>query len=430
MSRISACLVALVLWTGFSTPASAQALPSNSIDSIVAVVDEDVILRSELNLALQGIRSRLADRPDQLPPANVLEKQVLERLVMMRLQLQRADAMGLKVGDVELDQTLARIAQQQNTTIEQMRAQLARDGMSYDDFRNQVRDEIIVSRLQQNFVQSRVSVSESEIDNALAAQGEGHGQVHLAYLLVALPDGATPEQIATAQSKIDGIRKLITDGEMDFSAAAMRYSDHQTALEGGDMGWRSVDEIPPAFNDTLARLQPGDVSEPLRGVSGFSLLKLVERRDQAVEMVTEYHARSLMVRSSDVVTMEQAHEKIKSLEARIRGGEDFGEVARKDSDDQITRARGGDMGWFKVADWGSAVARTIVALKDGELSEPFASEMGWHLIQRLETREQDVTVETERRRIREQIVRRKADEEYDRYLRELRSEAYVDERLG
>ncbi|HET9047894.1 MAG TPA: peptidylprolyl isomerase [Chiayiivirga sp.] len=430
MSRISACLLALSLWTGFAAHASAQALPSNSIDGIVAVVDEDVILRSELDQATHAIRTRLANQPEQLPPADVLEKQVLERLVMMRLQLQRADAMGLKVGDVELDQTLARIAQQQGSSIEDMRAQLARDGMSYEDFREQVRDEIIVSRLQQNFVQSRVSVSESEIDNAIAARGEGHGQVHLGYLLVALPDGATPEQIQVAQSKIDGIHKLIADGEMDFSAAAMRYSDHQTALEGGDMGWRSVDEIPPAFGQILADMQPGDVSKPLRGVSGFSLLNLVERRDQAVEIVTEYHALSLMVRRSDVVTMEQAHEKIKALEARIRGGEDFADVARKDSDDQITRARGGDMGWFKATDWGASVAREIVELKDGELSEPFASDIGWHLIKRLETRQQDVTEETERRRVREQIVRRKADEEYDRYLRELRSEAYVDERLG
>lgn len=429
MTRLLA-LLALALLPCIPALSSAQVLATTPVDSIVAVVEEDVILRSELEQAMHNIRLRYANRSDQLPPDNVLEKQVLERLVMMRLQLQRASAMGLRVGDVELDQTLARIAQQQGASLEQMRTQLARDGISYQEFRDQVRDEIIVSRLQQNFVQSRVNVSESELDNALAARGQQQGQVHLGYLLVALPDGATPEQIELARTKIVGIRTLIEQGDMDFSAAAMRYSDHQTALEGGDMGWRGLDEIPPLFTNALADMRPGDVSEVLRGPSGLSLMQLIEQRDQAVEMVTEYHARNLLVRASDVVSMEEAHAKADKLLARIRGGEAFADVAREASDDQITRARGGDMDWFQLSAWGSAVAKTIVNLKDGEVSEPFSSDAGWHLIQRLGSREQDVTRETERNRMREVIVRRKADEEYDRYVRELRAEAFVDERLG
>ncbi len=430
MTRLLARLLALALLPCIPAFSSAQVLPTTPIDSIVAVVEEDVILRSELDQAIHNIRLRYASRVDQLPPDNVLEKQVLERLVMMRLQLQRASSMGLRVGDVELDQTLARIAQQQGATLEQMRAQLAHDGISYQEFRDQVRDEIIVSRLQQNFVQSRVSVSESELDNALAARGEQQGQVHLGYLLVALPDGATPEQIELARTKIDGIRKLIEQGEMDFSAAAMRYSDHQTALEGGDMGWRSADEIPPLFADALATMKPGEISGVLRGLSGFSLIQLIEQRDQAQELVNEYHARSLLVRKTDLVSMDQARTRIEELLARIRGGEDFADVAREASDDPITRAQGGDMGWFQLGAWGSGVARAISALKDGEISEPFASDIGWHVIQRLGSREQDVTRESERNRMRELIVRRKATEEFDRYLRELRAESFVDERLG
>lgn len=430
MTRLLARLLALALLPCIPAFSSAQVLPTTPLDSIVAVVEEDVILRSELDQAIHNIRLRYVNRTDQLPPDNVLEKQVLERLVMMRLQLQRASAMGLRVGDVELDQTLARIAQQQSATLEQMRAQLARDGISYQDFRDQVRDEIIVSRLQQNFVQSRVNVSESELDNAMAARGQQQGQVHLGYLLVSLPDGATPEQIELARTKIEGIRKLIEQGEMEFSAAAIRYSDHQTALEGGDMGWRGLDEIPPLFTNALASMVAGDVSEVLRGPSGFSLVRLIEQRDQAVEMVTEYHARSLLVRTNELVSMNQAHAKIEKLRARILAGEAFEDVAREASDDQITRARGGDMDWFQLNAWGSAVAKAVIGLKDGEVSEPFSSDTGWHLIQRLGSREQDVTRETERNRIRELIVRRKADEEYDRYLRELRDEAFIDERLG
>ncbi len=430
MTRLLARLFTLTLLSSFAPLVLAQALPTTSIDSIVAVVEEDVILRSELDLAMRNLRVRYADRAEQLPPENILEKQLLERLVIMRLQLQRAEDMGLRVGDVELDETMARIAQQQGATLEQMRAQLAGDGIGYREFREQVRDEIITSRLQQNFVQSRVNVSESEIDNALAARGDQQGQIHLGYLLVLLPDGATPEQIELARTKIEGIHDLIKRGEMEFSAAAMRYSDHQTALEGGDMGWRSADEIPPLFVDALSSMKPGDVSMPLRGPSGFSLVKLVDQRDQAREVVTEYNARSLLVRKSDVMSMEQARKKIDKLLARIRGGEAFADVAREASDDRITRAQGGEMGWFQPEAWGSGVATAVKGLKDGEISEPFASDVGWHVIQRIGSREQDITRESERNRMRETLVRRKADEEFERYLRELRDEAYVDERLG
>ncbi len=430
MTRLPARLLALVLFLGLSPIAFAQALHTSPIDGIVAVVEEDVILRSELDQAVRNIRLRFADRADQLPPANVLEKQVLERLVTMRLQLQRAEAMGLRVGDIELDQTLARIAQQQGITPDQMRAQLARDGVSYQDFRQQVRDELIVSRLQQNFVQSRVTVSESEIDNALAARGEDQRQVHLGYLLVGTPDGATPEQIDTARTKIEGIRDLIARGEMDFAAAAMRYSDHQTALEGGDMGWRGMDEIPPLFANVLPSMQKGDVSQPLRGPSGYNLIQLIDSRDQTVETLTEYRARSILVRTTDLVTRDQARAKIDSLLARVRAGEDFATLAREASDDQVTRSQGGDMGWFPLNAWGQAVANVLTGLADGQVSEPFQSDVGWHLIQRLETREQDITREAQRNRMRELIVRRKADEEFDRFLRQLRDESYVDERLG
>ena len=430
MTQIFARFLAFLLLIGPASGALAQALQTAPIDSIVAVVEEDVILRSELDQAVANTRERLAERSEQLPPENVLEKQVLERLVMMRLQLQRADGMGLKVSDIDLDQTIARIAQQQGATVEQLRRQLTGSGTSFDDFRQQIRDEMIVARLQQNFVQSRVSVSETEIDNALASRGADQPQVHLGYILVALPDGATPEQIETAKTKIDGVRDLIARGEMDFAAAAMRYSDHQTALEGGDMGWRSMDEIPPLFANALPALTPGAVSEPLRGPSGYSLIQVIERREKETEIVTEFHARGLLVRATDVVSREEARAKIDALRARIAGGEDFATVARESSDDPVTRAQGGDMGWFPINAWGQAVARVLNDLKDDELSQPFASDVGWHLIQRLGTRQQDVTQEAQRNRMRETIVRRKADEEFDRFLRQMRDESYVDERLG
>ena len=432
MNRLLAPLFALAISTVAAVPhVHAQALPSQQIDGIVAVVEEDVILRSELDLAVTNIRARFADRPDQLPPPDVLEKQVLERLVTMRLQLQRAASAGVRVGDAELEQTVQRILEQQNITMDVLQRQLAADGVSYEQFRTQLRDELTISRMQQSFVQGRVAVSDTEIDNLLGSTKDANVQVQLGYILVALPDGATPEQLEAARTKIEGVSRLIERGEMDFSAAAIRYSDHQTALEGGDMGWRALDEIPPLFSNILPTMQPGDVSQPLRGPSGYSLVRLTDRRDDNTpQTATEYQARGILVRTTELRDSDAAKKRIDAARARIVGGEDFGDVAREISDDTMSRGQGGDMGWFQINAWGSAVGTHLGALSDGQLSEPFQSDVGWHLIERLGTRQQDITQETRRNKARETIAKRKADEEYDRFMRQMRAEAFIDNRLA
>ena len=430
MKRILAPLFALVL-TVAAVDARAQALALDQIDGIVAVVEEDVILRSELNRAITNIKLRFADQPDQLPPQDVLEKQVLERLITMRLQLLRAETGGVRISDAELEQTVARILQQQQITIEQLRAQLARDGITFEEFRTQLRDELTVNRLQQTYVQSRVAISDTEIDILLARDQGGSNEVRLGYLLVALPDGATPEQIEAARTKIEGIRALIERGEMDFSAAAIRYSDHQTALDGGEMGWRGIDEIPPLFANTLPTMKPGDISQPLRGPSGYSLMRLIETRDDNTpQTVTEYHARGILVRITELLDATKARAKIDAVRARIVAGEDFAAVAKEVSDDTVSRNQGGDMGWFQLNAWGSAVGNQMSTLADGQISEPFSSEVGWHIVERLGTRVQDITVENRRNKARETLAKRKSDEEYDRFLRQMRAEAFIDNRIG
>lgn len=428
MTRILNTILSLFLVVS-ATSLHAQALALDPVDSIVAVVDEDVILRSELDRAAANIRQQFADRSDQLPPPSALEKQVLERLIMMRLQLQRAESAGVRISDLELEQAITRIAEQNKLTLEQLRAQLAGEGSTYDEFRQQLREELTAQRMRQSISQSRVAVSETEIDIALASESMKRGQVHIALILVALPDGADSEEIGRAQTKIDGIKKLLDKGEMEFAAAAARYSDHQTALEGGDLGWRSYDEIPPLFANLVQGMTAGQVSQPLRGPSGYSLIKLVETREQSAQSVTEYHARGIMVRSNEVVTSEEAQKKAEALHARLLAGEDFSKLAKEASDDVITRNEGGDMGWFQAQAWGNAVGENLLALKDGEISKPFSSEVGWHIIERLGMREQDVTVESQRNAARATIGRRKADEEYERFLRQLRDEAYIDNRL-
>jgi peptidyl-prolyl cis-trans isomerase SurA len=429
VSLFSLLLVATLL-VATAPPLRAQALALDPVDGIVAVVDEDVILRSELDRAVANIRTQFADRADQLPPPAVLERQVLERLIMMRLQLQRAESAGVRISDLELEQAISRIAQQNNLTLDQLRTQLANDGSNYDEFRQQLREELTAQRLRQSIIQSRVSVNDTEVDIALASESMKQGQIRVGLILVGLPDGATPEQIQTAQTKIEGVRKLIDSGEMDFNAAAIRYSDHQTALEGGDLGWRSYDEIPPLFANVVQGMSAGEVSQPIRGPSGYSLLKLVETREQTEQKLTEYNARGILIRTTEVVDDAQARAKIEALHARLVAGEDFAKIARENSDDTSTRNGGGDMGWFPLQAWGTAVAEALQTLNDGQLSAPFSTEAGWHIIERLGVREQDVTEEARRNAARETIGRRKADEEFESFMRQLKDEAYIENRLA
>ncbi|KAF1720385.1 peptidylprolyl isomerase [Pseudoxanthomonas wuyuanensis] len=425
-------LLAGLLATVVAAPlARAQSL--QPLDRIAAIVNEDVVLQSELDRAVQNVTSQYADRPGQLPPRAVLERQVLERLVLVKLQVARAAETGIRVNDQELNAAVASVAQQNGATVEQLRQRLESDGMSFADFRASLRDEIVVQRLRQSFAQSRIQVSEGEVDAALAAQASSGVQYHLAHILVGLPEGATAEQIATGQQKIDGVKGLVDRGELDFAAAAVRYSDAPTALEGGDLGWRSVDEIPTAFANLLKDMTPGQIVGPLRGPSGFQLLKLVETRDAAqaaARTVTEYNARHILVRVTEVQDAAAAKAKIDTLRARIAGGADFVEVARESSEDANSRGDGGDLGWFPADAYGPAFGQQVASVADGGVTSPFRTDAGWHIVQRVASRQTDVTNANQRAQIRETIGRRKLEDEYNRYLQELRGEAYVSFRSG
>ena len=426
-------LATLLAFSGVSTPAAAQQL--QPLDRIAAVVDEDVILQSELQRAVNNIKTQYAGRENQLPPEGVLERQVLERLVLVKLQVARAEGSGIRVSDEELNHAIGSIAQQNGTDVDGLRQRLAHDGIGFADFRNSVREEIVTQRLRQSFAQSRISVSEGEVDAALAQQNVGGMQYHLAHILVALPDGASAEQIATGQSKIDGIKNLVAKGDLDFSAAAVRYSDSPNALEGGDLGWRSLDEIPNAFSGQLKAMKAGDVLGPIRGPSGFQLLKLVEVRDGSgdaagTHTVTEYHARHILVRVTDQVDDAAAKAKAETLHARVAGGADFQAVAKESSDDANSRGQGGDLGWFPADAFGPDFGRQVEGVADGGVTAPFRTDAGWHIVQRVGTRQTDVTDDNKRAQIRDTIGRRKLEDEYNRFLQELRGEAYVSFRTG
>jgi peptidyl-prolyl cis-trans isomerase SurA len=411
-------IVGLLAISTAATPVLAQTL--QPLDRIAAVVNEDVVLQSELDRATQNVLA-------------VLERQVLERLVLVKLQVARAAESGVRVNDADLNNAVNAVAQQNGTTPDGLRQRIEADGMSFPEFRSSLRDEITIQRLRQNFAQSRVSVSEGEVDAALAAQAAGGTQYRLAHILVGLPDGASAEQISTGQGKINGVKALVDKGELDFAAAAVRYSDSPNALEGGDLGWRSVDEIPTVFVEMLKGMSPGQVVGPLRGPSGFQLLKLVEVRDAAQaekRSVEELNARHILVRITPTQDAAAAKAKIDTLRARIAGGADFVAVAKESTEDANSRDDGGDLGWFPADAFGPAFGQEVTRLQDGQVSPPFRTDAGWHIVQRVGSRQTDVTDQNRRAQVRETIGRRKAEDEYNRYLQELRGEAYVSFRSG
>jgi peptidyl-prolyl cis-trans isomerase SurA len=427
-------LASLIAVSTVSAPLQVLAQQSQSLDRIAAIVDEDVVLQSELDRAIVNIKAQYAGREGQLPPDDVLSRQVLERLVLVKLQVARAESSGIKVSDQELNQALNAIAQQNGSNLDALRQRLAADGVDFNDFRSSVRDEITVQRLRQSFAQSRISVSEGEVDAALKQEATVGTQYHLAHILIALPEAATADQISTGQKKADGVKALLDKGELDFNAAAVRYSDSPNALEGGDLGWRSLDEIPNAFAQMMTNMKAGDVVGPLRGPSGFQLLKLVEVRDANAaaggQTITEFHGRHILVRVTDQQDNAAAKAKIDTIRARIAGGADFQAVAKESSEDTNSKGQGGDLGWFPADAFGPDFGKQVSGLTDGGVSAPFRTDAGWHIVQRVASRQTDAGTDNKRSQIRETIGRRKLEEEYNRYLQELRGEAYVDLRTN
>ena len=426
MNKLLTLLIPLfALATGM---AQAQLMSTQPLDGIVAVLDEEVILRSELDRQVEAVLAQYANNPQQLPPRNELERQVLDRLIMTKLQVARAESTGIKISDAEVDQTLAQIAQQNRMDVGQLRQAIQGQGMSWEQFRSNVHEESLVRQLRQRVIQSNVQVSDTEIDLLIKNGGVTRGELHLGHIQINLPDGATAEQIGSAAAEAEDVVRQLREG-MDFAAAAIRYSDAQNALEGGDLGWRSYDEVPTAFADLGEKLQPGEVAEPIRGPNGFHIVKLIEKREATTSMVTEYHARHILIRNSELVSPAQAEQKVRDLRARILAGEDFAKLAKENSEDGNNANLGGDMGWFALNAYGTKVAEAVSSIPDGAISEPFQTDVGWHILQRMETRTSDKTAEAQRDKARQTLGTRKAEEEYENFLRQLRSEAYIEIRL-
>ncbi len=421
----SAVLIALTMAPGIS---AAQTRAKTPIDSIVALVEEDVILRSELDVAMAGIIERVRATGEAMPPMHLLERQVLERLIIRELQVQRALQTGIRVSDADIDQALTTLAQQNNMTVQQMRQVIEGDGEDFAEFRRNIGEEIMAERLRQRIVNSMDPVTDTEIDILLASEDLAGGEYNVSHILISLPEGSTPQQISATQAEADDLHQRLLDG-LDFASAAISYSDSQEALEGGLVGWRDLNSVPAFFADAVRDLKPGQISEPIRSPAGFHILRVNDYREQRQVMVKEYRARHIMVEINELATPRVAMDQIIEVKQKLDSGEDFAELARAYSDDPTTANLGGDMGWFPPEAYGDRVYQTLQALGPGETSEPFQTMGGWHIMELLETRETDRTEEAIRSEARDKIRMQRADQEIETVLRQFRDEAFVEIRL-
>ena len=422
----------IVLSLAAGASAGAQSPPRIiELDRIVAIVNDDVIVESELDARVETVRAQMLDAGTQPPLEGVLRRQVLDRLVLDRLQLQLAERTGLRIDEETLNQSVAAIAAQNQLSLREFRDILELDGYDFAKFREEVRAEMLISRLRQSQVDNRIRVSQQDIDNYLATvsrQGGEANAYHLGHILIAVPEAASPEEVEEARARAEEALAELRGGA-DFARVASAVSDGQQALNGGDLGWRTAGELPTIFADAVPSLAVDELSDPIRSPSGYHIVKLLGLRGDTPVMVTETHARHILIRPNELVNDAEAQRRLRVISERLTNGDDFGELARANSEDPGSAVKGGDLGWVAPGVFIPAFEREMNALADGELSEPFKTQFGWHIVQVLERRETDDTDQARRTKAADEIRQRKLDEELQNWLRQMRDEAYVEYRL-
>ncbi|MGA7179135.1 MAG: peptidylprolyl isomerase [Thiobacillaceae bacterium] len=398
-----------------------------AVDQIAAVVNDEVITRTELENRYKEIVAQLRQQNTPLPPKDLLEKQLLERMITERAVLQHATSTGIRVDASQIERTVERIAEQNHLDIDGLKAALARDGMSFDKFRNDIRNEIMIARVRERDVDDKISVSDGEIEGYLqtqAAQGN-EDEYNLSHILISVPENASPEQIQARRAKAQDIADQLANGA-DFGQLSASYSDAPNALQGGNLGWKSSAQVPTLFLDTLKTLKPGEIAPIIKSANGFHIIKLIDKRGLNMKMVvTQSHARHILIKPSELVSEADAKNRLLQIRERLENGQKFEDLARQYSED-ASASKGGDLGWVNPGDTVPEFEKAMDALKPGELSQPIQTPFGWHLIQVLDRRQQDVTDERKKLLARKAIHDRKADEAYQEWVRQLRDSAYVE----
>ena len=399
------------------------------LERIVALVNDDVVLASELEAELISVRQDLEQRNVRMPPEAELRRQVLERLIMQALQLNVAERRGIRVDSATLDAAVRQVAERNGLSLTGLRDALEAQGLDMALFRDQLRREIIISRLRQQVMNQRVDVTEQEIQQFIERNRSLDREYRLEQILISIPEAASANAIAEARERADGVLERLESGE-SFARVAASASDARNALEGGDMGWRSAFQLPTAAANAIRELEPGQYTSPLRTSAGFQIYRLRETRGSNEQMIEQANLRHIVIEPNEVVTDVDARMRLTALRDRIMAGSDFADLARANSDDPTSASEGGELGWINPANLPPGFRSAIESLQAGEVSEIFRSRGGWHIAEVLEWRERDASETIAREQAEAAIRQRKSEEETELWLRELREEAYVDVRLG
>lgn len=434
MQRILSLLVASFCLVGLAHAQTRDLTTSGELlDRVAAVVNDGVVLTSELDEQVAAVSERLQEQQLDLPPENVLRQQVLERLIVQELQQQRATRAGLKVPDEALNDALSEVAQRNHIALAQLPEALTAQGIDYASYRDSMRKELTLTLLRQRDVYQHITVTPREVDQYLErqkTQPAAAGEYNVSHILIAVAQTATPEQVDAAGKKAHEVYERARGGE-DFAKLALAYSNSQTALEGGSLGWRKGGQLPTFLTDVVAKLKPGEVSEPLRTPTGFHLVKLNEVRNAQPQqqVVEQVHARHILMKTNELADNATVEQKLGAIRERILKGEDFAGLAKTTSEDPGSASEGGDLGWTGPGSFVPEFEQVLTGLQENEISAPFRTQYGWHIVQLLGHRQFDTTDAVKRKQALEQIRNSHADEETELWLRRLRDEAYVEYKL-
>ena len=409
------------------TPATARVVP---VDRIVAVVNDEVITQNDLNDRVSLVVKQLERQGGQLPPADTLTRQILERMVNDLVQVQLAKETGIKVDDATLERTIERIAQENNLAVTAFRAALERDGIRFPRFREDIRSEILLARLREREVDNAVVVTDAEVETELAREAReatGDSEYNLAHVLVVVAPQSNSQQIEQRRRRAAAALSELRRGA-NFPQVAATYSDAPDALQGGNLGWRASGRLPQVFLAAISKLQPGEVSDILRSPNGFHIVKLLEKRGRAaVGGVQQTRVRHILLRAREGLSESEARSRLQGLRERIAAGTDFADIAKQFSED-ASASKGGDLGWIAAGDTVPEFEKVMNALKDNEVSPPVQTPFGWHLVQVLERRSDELSADRKKIAARQAIRSRKADEAYQDWLRQMRDRAFVENR--
>ncbi|KMQ76560.1 peptidylprolyl isomerase [Marinobacter subterrani] len=418
----------LLVFLAIVAPLTVQA-ERKLLDQVVAIVQDDVILQSELEARVDTITSRLEAQGTGLPPRQVLQERVLEQLITESIQMQLADRAGMRISDNELNETMANIAERNGMTLAQFEAQLASEGVTYNQAREQIRKEMLTSRVQQRQVGNRVRVTDREVENYLEAQqarGSNVAEYRLAYIYISVDDPTNEAEVAAAREKAQSLRREIVEGR-DFREVAVAESDASNALEGGDMGWRAEGQLPSLVAPVVPELAVGEPSPVLENNSGFHMVMVMDKRGGEQQQVIQQHrVRHILVRPSDAMTDSEAEARIRDIYQQLQNGASFSALAKKYSDDPVSGSDGGNLGWVSPGQMVPAFEQAMIEADVGEFKGPFRSQFGWHILQVQERRKKDISDQVRESEARQAIYRRKFDTELQNWLREIRDEAFVE----